>query len=265
MIIIGYFLSSIMGVVLGSIGAGGSILILPILVYFMGISPTLSTSYSLIIVGVTALIGSLGYIKNKKINFSVALIFALPSLITVYMTRRYFLPILPDDINLFNILITKDLFIMILFSLLMIISALLMIKTKENKTSSEINKSKFFKNIVIIFEGIAVGFFTGIIGAGGGFLIIPALVVFSGLDMKTAVGSSLFIIFLKSFFGFIGDYQSGVIIDTNLLIGLFGFTIFGMLVGLSISKNLKSDILKKAFGWFTLFVAFSIIVKEAIL
>tara|TARA_B110001454_G_scaffold143078_1_gene132833 strand:+ start:301 stop:1098 length:798 start_codon:yes stop_codon:yes gene_type:complete len=265
MLILGYFLSSIMGLILGSIGAGGSILILPILVYFIGISPTLSTSYSLIIVGFTALIGSLSYIKKKKINFTIVLIFALPSLITVYLTRRYFLPILPNDINLLNILITKDFFIMILFSLLMIISALLMINSKEAKTRSEINKRKLFNNSVIIFEGILVGFFTGIIGAGGGFLIIPALVVFSGLDMKTAVGSSLFIIFIKSLFGFIGDYQSGVIIDINILIGLLCFTTIGILLGLSISKNMQSNILKKCFGWFTLFVATFIIIKETII
>ena len=246
-----------MGLVLGSIGAGGSILILPILVYFIGISPTLSTSYSLIIVGFTALVGSLNYIKNKQINFSVALIFAVP--------RRYFLPIFPDNINLYNILITKDLFIMTLFSLLMIASALLMINSRVNKASSEINKRKLFKNIIIIFEGIAVGFFTGIIGAGGGFLIIPALVVFSGLDMKTAVGSSLFIIFLKSFFGFVGDYQSGVIIDIDILLGILCFTIVGMVLGLSISKNIKSNILKQCFGWFTLFVAAFIIIKEILI
>ncbi len=102
MIITGYLLSSIMGFVLGTIGAGGSILILPILVYFIGINPTLATSYSLVIVGLTALIGSLTYIKNKQINFTITFIFAIPSLITVYLTRRYFLPILPDNINLFN-------------------------------------------------------------------------------------------------------------------------------------------------------------------
>jgi len=154
---------------------------------------------------------------------------------------------------------------MILFSMLMIISALLMINSKEAKTRSEINKGKLFNNSVIIFEGILVGFFTGIIGAGGGFLIIPALVIFSGLDMKTAVGSSLFIIFIKSLFGFIGDYQSGVIIDINILIGLLCFTTIGILLGLSISKNMKSNILKKCFGWFTLFIAVFIIIKETVI
>ena len=139
MVIIGYFLSSIMGIVLGSIGAGGSIL--PILVYFIGINPTLATSYSLIIVGLTALIGSFNYIRNKQINFSIALMFAIPSLITVYLTRRYFLPILPDNISLFNIIITKDHFIMILFSVLMILAAFFMIRSKEIKS----------KNLVIQF------------------------------------------------------------------------------------------------------------------
>ena len=140
-----------------------------------------------------------------------------------------------------------------------------MINSRVNKASSEINKRKLLKNIIIIFEGIAVGFFTGIIGAGGGFLIIPALVVFSGLDMKTAVGSSLFIIFLKSFFGFVGDYQSGVIIDIDILLGILCFTIVGMVLGLSISKNIKSNILKQCFGWFTLFIAAFIIIKEILI
>ena len=265
MVIIGYFLSSIMGIVLGSIGAGGSILILPILVYFVGINPTLATSYSLIIVGLTALIGSFNYIKNKQINFSIALMFAIPSLITVYLTRRYFLPILPDNTSLFNIIITKDHFIMILFSVLMILAAFFMIRTKSTKSNINISKSTFLNNVIIVIEGIAVGFFTGIIGAGGGFLIIPALVLLTGLDMKTAVGSSLFIIFIKSLFGFIGDYQSGITIDVYILLGIMSFTTIGIFIGIGISKKMKSYILKKCFGWFTLFIGFLIIIKEVIL
>ena len=265
MIITGYLLSSIMGFVLGSIGAGGSILILPILVYFIGVTPTLATSYSLVIVGLTALIGSLSYIKNKQINFSVTLIFAIPSLITVYLTRRYFLPILPDNINLFDILITKDLFIMFLFSVLMILAAIFMIRSKNTTNNTIKNNPSFLKNIFLIIEGIAVGFFTGLIGAGGGFLIIPALVLFTGLDMKAAVGSSLFIIFIKSLFGFIGDYQSGVTIDINILLGVLSFTSIGMIIGIILSKKTKSSILKQCFGWFILFAGFLIIIKEILL
>ena len=265
MIITGYFLSSIMGFVLGSIGAGGSILILPILVYFIGVNPTLATSYSLIIVGLTALIGSLSYIKNKQINFSIALIFAIPSLVAVYLTRRYFLPVLPDNISLFDFIITKDHFIMFLFSILMILAAIFMIRSKDNKNSAIGNNPSFTNNVIIIIEGIAVGFFTGIIGAGGGFLIIPALVLFTGLDMKAAVGSSLFIIFIKSLFGFLGDYQSGVTIDIYILLGIMSFTTLGMIMGVFLSKKTKSSILKKCFGWFILLIGFLILIKEAII
>ena len=265
MIITGYLLSSIMGFVLGTIGAGGSILILPILVYFIGINPTLATSYSLVIVGLTALIGSLTYIKSKQINFSITLIFAIPSLITVYLTRRYFLPILPDNINLFDFFITKDLFIMGLFSVLMILAAVFMIRSKSVKNNAILNNPSLLNNILLITEGVAVGFFTGIIGAGGGFLIIPALVLLTGLDMKAAIGSSLFIIFIKSLFGFIGDYQSGVTIDINILLGILCFTSIGMITGIILSKNTKSSILKKCFGWFILFAGFLILIKEILL
>ena len=265
MLVTGYILSILMGAVLGSLGAGGSILILPILVYFIGINPILATSYSLIIVGLTALIGSFNYVRNKQINFSIALIFAIPSLITVYLTRRYFLPTLPDNLSLFNIIINKDLFIMILFSVLMILAAFFMIRSKEIKNKNNISKPHLISNIIIIIEGIAVGFFTGIIGAGGGFLIIPALVLLSGLDMKTAIGSSLFIIFIKSLFGFIGDHQSNVTIDYNILLGIMSFTIIGLFLGVGVSKKMNSYILKKTFGWFTLLIGFLIIIKEIIL
>jgi uncharacterized membrane protein YfcA len=154
---------------------------------------------------------------------------------------------------------------MILFSVLMILSAFFMIRSKEIKSKNNISKPPLFNNIIIVIEGIAVGFFTGIIGAGGGFLIIPALVLLTGLDMKTAVGSSLIIIFIKSLFGFIGDYQSGVTIDVNILLGIMSFTIIGLFLGIGISKKMKSYILKKIFGWFTLLIGFLIIIKEVIL
>jgi uncharacterized membrane protein YfcA len=140
-----------------------------------------------------------------------------------------------------------------------------MIKSKDVKNNTIINNPSFLNNIILITEGIAVGFFTGIIGAGGGFLIIPALVLFTGLDMKAAIGSSLFIIFIKSFFGFVGDYQSGVTIDINILLGVLSFTSIGMITGIILSKKTKSSILKQCFGWFILFAGFLIIIKEILL
>ena len=140
MIILGYFLSTIMGIILGSIGAGGSILILPILVYFIGISPTHATSYSLIIVGFTALIGSLTYFKNKNVNIYVAVIFSIPSILAIYLTRRYFMPVLPEQISIFNYIVTKDLFIMFFLVLLMIMASVLMISSKPIKKNNYMSK-----------------------------------------------------------------------------------------------------------------------------
>ena len=260
MIFVGYLLSILMGIVLGTIGAGGSILILPILVYFIGINPTLATSYSLIIVGFTALVGSIKYIKNNQINLIVSLTFVIPSLLTIYLTRRYFVPMFPDSINLGQLIFTKDFMIMILFSLLMFIAAYLMIFSKE--TSSNIFNSKLYKNSKIVLEGSLVGFFTGIIGAGGGFLIIPALVIFSGLNMKTAVGTSLFIIFIKSFVGFIGDVQTGININFTLIVIIVLCASSGILIGTKFSKNISSNYLKKTFGYFLIVISLLIIFKE---
>ena len=261
MILIGCVLSILMGLVLGNIGAGGSILILPILVYFIGLTPTLATSYSLIIVGLTALVGSIRYIQKRHVNIWVSLIFGIPSLLAVYCTRRYFMPIFPDSMQLGSVTFTKDFIIMILFSFLMFLAAYLMIFSKETKLY---NNNQYIKYLLIVVQGSIVGFFTGIIGAGGGFLIIPALVVFSGLNMKTAIGSSLLIIFIKSFFGFIGDIQSDINIDYSILSIISMCTIFGILIGSSLSEYINSNNLKKYFGYFIAILSFVIIISESI-
>lgn len=258
--LIGYLLAILMGAILGTIGAGGSILTLPILVYFIGINPTLATSYTLIIVGFTALAGSIKYIKNKQINIIVSLIFVIPSLLSVYLTRRYFLPMFPDSINIGQLIFTKDFLIMIIFSLLMFIAAYLMIFTKAN--SPNIYNNKLYNNFKIILEGSLVGFFTGIIGAGGGFLIIPALVIFSGINMKTAVGTSLLIIFIKSFVGFIGDLQIGININYNLIVIIALCASFGILIGTKFSKNISANYLKISFGYFLIIISLVIIIME---
>ena len=260
MIIAGYIFSILMGVVLGTLGAGGSILILPILVYFMDINPSLATAYSLIIVAFTALVGSIKYITNKQMNLVVLFIFAVPSVITIYITRRYLLPAFPESLYLGQIIITKDFLIMLIFSLLMLSASYLMLFSKEIKSSTSSNK--LYANSKIILNGSIVGFFTGIIGAGGGFLIVPALVIFSGLNMKTAVGTSLFIIFIKSMIGFLGDVQAGVQINYYLIIMITICTSIGILIGVKYSKNISGNALKKTFGYFLILISLFIIIKE---
>ena len=201
MIIAGYIFSILMGVVLGTLGAGGSILILPILVYFMGINPSLATAYSLIIVAFTALVGSIKYITNKQMNLVVLSIFAVPSVITIYITRRYLLPAFPESLYLGQIIITKDFLIMLIFSLLMLSASYLMLFSKEIKSSTSSNK--LYANSKIILNGSLVGFFTGIIGAGGGVLDSSCIGYFFWLKYENCRRNLfLFIIFIKSMIAF---------------------------------------------------------------
>jgi len=262
MLVTGYILSILMGIVLGLLGAGGSILILPILVYFMDINPSLATAYSLIIVAFTALVGSIKHIKNKQINLVVLFIFAVPSVITIYITRRYLLPAFPESLYFGQLIITKDFLIMLIFSLLMLSASYLMLFSKEIKSATSSNK--LYANSKIILNGSLVGFFTGIIGAGGGFLIVPALVIFSGLNIKTAIGTSLFIIFIKSMIGLFGDIQAGIQLNYYLIIMITFCTSIGILIGVKYSKNISENTLKKAFGFFLIIISLVIFLKEII-
>ena len=258
--IIGYMASIFIGVSLGLIGGGGSILTVPVLVYLMNIEPVPATAYSLFIVGITSLIGALTYVKKEQVNYSIGIIFALPALITVYLTRRFIVPAIPDIIISFDsISISKNLMIMGVFAVLMFLASISMIRNNSDLDIKNGNKL----NIPLIFiEGIIVGFFTGIVGAGGGFLIIPALVLLAKLPMKIAVGTSLMIIAIKSLIGFIGDLEASMQIDWSLLIIFSVLAIIGIFIGSYLSNKISNKKLKPAFGWFVLVMSIYIIVKE---
>jgi len=263
--LLGYIGAVFIGITLGLLGGGGSVLGVPILVYLMSISPILSTAYSLFIVGTTAGIGLIGKIKNGLVNYKIGLIFGLPSLLMVYLTRRIILPLIPQEIGkIAGLNITKDLLIMILFAILMIAAAYVMIVGKTYTTKG-LKRLGIKKILIIIVDGAVIGFLTGMIGAGGGFLIIPALVILFGLDMKMAVGTSLFIITMKSLMGFIGDVQITDNMDWNFLITFTGLSIVGVLIGNKLTSFISSKGLKSIFGYFILILAFFIIIKEIIL
>lgn len=260
--IIGYLLAIFMGVTLGLIGAGGSIMTVPILVYFLGVSPVIATGYSLLLVGTTALIGGIHYYRKQQVDIRTSIIFATPAVIAVYITRAWLVPAIPDPFfSIDTFIVTKDIFIMLLFAALMLIAGILMIRggtsLKPHKEVSPLRRA-----MLIGTEGAVVGIFTGVVGAGGGFLIIPALVLLAGMEMKIAVGSSLFIIACKSLFGFTGDLQTGITLDYTLLSLFLTCTITGMLAGTMLSKHVTGERLKKAFGWFTLLVGTIMIFKE---
>lgn len=260
--ILGYFLAVLVGVSLGLIGSGGSILTVPILVFVMGINPILATAYSLFIVGLTAMVGGVQNAMEGKVDFKTAIIFGIPSIIAVYITRLWVLPLIPDiifEINDWEL--TKAIALMLLFALVMILASLSMIKpSKKNKEIESENRK--YNYPVILLEGTVVGMLTGLVGAGGGFLIIPALVILAKMPMKLAVGTSLFIIAAKSLIGFIGDIQSGAAIDWKLLISFSIASIIGIFIGIFLSKKIDGNKLKKSFGWFVLIMGIYIISQE---
>jgi uncharacterized membrane protein YfcA len=258
---LGYVVSGLIGVSLGLIGGGGSIIAVPMLVYLFHIEPVFATAYSLVIVGSTSLVGSIRSSLNKIVDFKTAILFSIPSLVAVYLTRHFLLPQIPSMIFAAGaFILTKDTLLMIFFSALMIIASFKMITSKaaEVEEGSEIQ----FDYLKMSIQAIILGIVTGIIGAGGGFLIIPALVLFAGLGMKKAIGTSLVIITINSLSGFLGDLGTGIQLNYPLLALISGFAIAGVFIGTYLSKFIDGSNLKKGFGWFALAMALVILAKE---
>jgi len=261
--IVGYLLAAIVGVSLGLIGSGGSILTVPVLVYVLGVNPVLATAYSLFIVGSTALVGGVQSALQKKVDFKTVLIFGLPSIAAVYATRMWLVPLIPKELfSIGGLMITKPIALMLLFAVVMILASISMIRNGKKTAEVDENAPMKYNYPMILLEGAVVGLLTGLVGAGGGFLIIPALVLLAKMPMKLAVGTSLFIIAAKSLIGFIGDLQGSQIIDWKLLGSFTGFAVVGIFIGIYLSKKIPGDKLKKAFGWFVLVMGIYIIIKE---
>lgn len=256
----GFAASIIMGLSLGLIGGGGSILTVPILVYLFDVDPVLSTAYSLFVVGLTSLIGSVSHFKAGNVHLRTALVFGIPSIISVYSVRKFVVPVIPEPVfSLMSFSVGKSLFVMVLFAVLMLLASISMIR--KPKLSHKSEEVKY--NYPLIFgEGLLVGGITGLVGAGGGFLIIPALVILAGLPMKQAVGTSLLIIALKSLIGFTGDIGSGQHIDYKFMLIFSGFAIMGILIGSYVTRFISNEKLKPVFGWFVLVMGFYILGKE---
>lgn len=259
----GFFLAALVGISLGLIGGGGSILVVPILVYAIGINPLLATSYSLFIVGSASLVGAFNNYLKGLVNIKTALLFGISSITTVFLTRKIILPLVPAVIiRTEHFQLTQSAATMILFSLLMLMASVAMIRDKKIAVSKQkpapVTESRFAK---LFLYGVLIGLATGFLGAGGGFLLIPALVLIMKMPMKQAVGTSLLIIALNSLIGFIGDIGH-FSINWKFLSIITLIAITGIFIGGSISKKINGDKLKKAFGWFVLAMAVYIIVKE---
>jgi uncharacterized membrane protein YfcA len=261
--IIGYLSAILIGISLGLIGGGGSILTLPVLTYLFGIDAKTATAYSLFVVGFSALVGGIRMARKGLVDYKTLVIFAIPALISVYLTRAYLVPAIPE--TLFSIgeyQISGDMGIMLFFAIIMLLASVTMIRGRKEVTTE--NTEIQYNYPMILVEGLLVGLVTGIVGAGGGFLIIPALVILAKLPMKMAVGTSLLIIAIKSLIGFLGDLGNPQIgggngIDWSFLIVFTAIAIAGIFVGTWLSQYISGNKLKKGFGWFVLIMAIYIL------
>jgi uncharacterized membrane protein YfcA len=262
--IIGYLASALIGISLGLIGGGGSILTIPVLVYLLGVNAIDATAYSLFIVGATALVGAYPKYRQGLVNVKTAIIFGIPSIIAVFISRKLLVPAIPSTLfSIGSLVITKSILMMLLFAVLMVFAAVSMIKNQKVASTQTETKQKHY-NPLILLEGVKVGILTGLVGAGGGFLIIPALVIFTGLPMKVAVGTSLLIIASNSLIGFIGDFGHFQM-NWSILFSVTGIAIIGIFIGNYLSLKIDGAKLKKGFGWFVLIMGIYIIVKELFL
>lgn len=260
--VLGYGLALVIGLIMGLLGGGGSILTVPVFVYLLGFDSVIATAYSLFVIGITSIVGTGRNIIRGNIDFRSALVFGIPSFISIYLTRRYLIPMIPEDLMMIgNYYLTRKSFMMLFFALLLIVAAVPMIKKKRNETVSE--RTNGFPYGFIALQGVVVGLLAGMVGAGGGFLIIPVLVLVSKLPMKIAVGTTLLIISFNSLIGFLGDVQNTTI-DWNFLLPFTTLSVIGILIGISLAKYVPGDRLKRWFGYFVLGMAVFILIKELV-
>jgi len=260
-LILGYVGALFIGVILGLIGGGGSILTVPVLVYLLYMNPIIATAYSLFIVGVSSLFGAIKNIQKGLVDFRTAIVFSIPAFIAVYSTRKFIVPRIPEKLfSVGDYEVTRDVGIMVFFAMIMLLASISMIFIKKEDVNEEETIVKYNYPMITI-EGLVVGIITGLIGAGGGFLIIPALVLLAKLPMKKAVATSLLIIAIKSLIGFIGDLEN-LKIDWNFLLTFTSISVVGMFIGIYLNKFIDGKKLKKAFGWFVFIMGIYIIIKE---
>lgn len=259
--LIGFLLAIAVGATLGLVGSGGTILTVPILVYVMGVEPMLATTYSLFAIGITSLVGSAKGFLAKEVDVEKVISFGIPSLLMVFITRSFLLPLLPAVIQLGPLEVEQSLLLMVLFALVMLASSWSMIRESE--------RSQVLVQDVplaaVIAQGVLVGLITGVVGAGGGFLIIPALVNFYRMPIKQAVSTSLVIITVNSFFGVLGDVDRLPDFDWTLILGYTACAVLGIFIGFGLSNKINGQHLKKMFGYLILFMGIYILLKELVL
>ncbi len=254
---IGYGLAVLVGISLGLIGSGGSILSVPIFVYVMGIQPVLAAAYSLFVVGVSALVSGLQKANDGLVDFKKVLAFGIPTIMAVFFTRKLIVPAIPESMVITDhFSLSKRLLIMAVFAVVMMLASWKMIRpVQESTVQSSVSPLK------ISLAGLAIGLVAGFVGAGGGFLIVPALLFLAQTPIKKAIGTSLFIVALQSLIGFLGDVGQQDI-NYTILLTFTACSLLGVFIGNRLSKVISGEKMKTIFGYFVLCMGIYILIKE---
>lgn len=258
--LLGYAGAVLMGFSLGLFGGGGSILAVPILVYLFGQDPVTATGLSLFIVGATSGAGIFSHHRQGNIEWRTAAVFGAASILSVFATRHWLVSALPDPLlHLGSVAVGKGEAILALFAVVMLLSAWSMIRRRNHPVPTGDGRLHLPSLLLI---GLLVGLLTGVLGAGGGFLIVPALVLMAGVDMKRAVGTSLLLITVNSFIGFLGDRHVHLADHVTILLPFLTLAMVGIVVGARLSKRISNERLRPAFGWFILAMGAYMLIRE---
>ena len=248
------------GLSLGLIGAGGSILTIPVFVYVLKKDPLSSGVYSMFVVGTSALAGSIQSMFNKLVDFKTTLAFGIPSVVGVLIARKLIFPSIPEQLFFTeSFIISKEVAFMLCLAGLMFLSAFRMLKPAMSGTQLATVEQPAMT--LLLLRGLLVGILTGLLGIGGGFLIVPALYFWAGLPVKQAIGTALLIITTNSLFSFLTSYSS-MDLDWLLLLKFSLGAVAGIVIGTKLSAKISGDWLKKIFGWFILTVSCYIVYKQ---
>ncbi len=245
MIALALALAALVGVSLGLLGGGGSILTLPLLTYVLEQDAHAAIAGSLFVVGVTSLVGLVPHARAGRVRWKTGVIFGGASMVGAYLAGRV-AKLLPPEV------------LLILFGVMMLVTAVAMLKKRKlaETTARPLSVPK------VLAEGLAVGAVTGLVGAGGGFLVVPALVILGGLPMHAAVGTSLLVIAMKAFAGFAGHAAALPGLDWPILLAVTGLAVVGSLAGARLAPKIPQDTLRRAFGWFVVAMGVFILAQE---
>lgn len=242
---LGLLLSAGIGLSLGLIGGGGSIITVPVLVYVLGVPAHRAIAMSLAVVGSTALVGALLHGRRGAVAWRTGALFAGSGIVTAYAGSRLTRMVAPPVL-------------LLIFAALMLLVATVMLTRNDPAAGARPHPASMPRSVL---SGLGVGFLTGFLGVGGGFLIVPALVLFGGLTMKEAIGTSLFVIAVNCAAGLFGHVTEGGV-DGRLTLLVASLAVAGALVGTALSHRVHPAGLRRIFAWFVVAVALFLIARN---